>query len=69
MLYKELFEVDIMNVKLKKFKILEPNVKIKTNVNIVTCKEKGFNFTDISGEILLCFQNNMSMITGTIQEA
>jgi hypothetical protein len=57
-----------MNVKLKKFKILEPNVKIKTNVNIVTFKEKGFNFTDISGEILLYFQNNMTMITGTIQE-
>lgn len=57
-----------MNVKLKKFKILEPNFKIKTNVNIVTLKEKGFNFTDMSGEIWLSFQNNMTMITGTIQE-
>lgn len=57
-----------MNVKLKKFKILEPNVKIKTNVNIVTYKEKGINFTDISGEIWPYFQNNMTMITGTIQE-
>lgn len=57
-----------MNVKLKKFKILEPNVKIKTNVNIVTYKEKGINFTDISGKILIYFQNNMTMITGTIQE-
>lgn len=57
-----------MNVKLKKFKILEPNVKIISGVNIVTRKEKGFNFTDMSGEILPYFQNNMTMITGTIQE-
>lgn len=55
-----------MNVKLKKFKILEPNVKIKTNVNIAT--RKGSNFTDMSGTILPNLKNNMTMIAGTIQE-
>ena len=66
MLYKKLFEVDIMNVKLKKFKILEPNVKIKTNVNIAI--RKGSDFTDMSGAIIPYLKNNMTMITGTIQE-
>lgn len=57
-----------MNVKLKKFKILEPNVEIKTNVNIVTREIKGIDFTDMSGAILPYIENNMTMITGTIQE-
>lgn len=57
-----------MNVKLKKFKILEPNVKIKTNVNIATREIKGIDFTDMSGAIFPYFKNNMTMITGTIQE-
>lgn len=57
-----------MNVKLKKFKIIEPNVKIKTNVNIATREIKGIDFTDMSGSILPFLKNNMTMITGTIQE-
>ena len=36
MLYKELFEVDMMNIKLKKIKILEPKVKIITGLKTIT---------------------------------
>lgn len=57
-----------MNVTLKKFEILKPNVKIKTNVNIVTREIKEIDFTDMSGAILPYIENNMTMITGTIQE-
>lgn len=57
-----------MNVNLKKFKILEPKVKIKTNINIVTREIKGIDFTDMSGAIFPYIENNMTMITGTIIE-
>lgn len=55
-----------MNVKLKKFKILEPKVKIKTNVNIATREIKGIDFT--AGNLTALFNNYVSMITGTIEE-
>lgn len=55
-----------MNLKLKKFKILEPNVKIKTNVNIVTREIKEINF--IAGNMIPLFNNYVDMITGTIEE-
>lgn len=35
MFYQELFEVDIMNIKLKKFNILEPKVKITTGLRAI----------------------------------
>ena len=41
MLYKEIFEVDIMNIKLKKIKILEPKVKITTGLKTITRESKG----------------------------
>lgn len=55
-----------MNVKLKKFKILEPKVKIKTNVNIFTREIKGIDFA--AGNMYAVFKNYVTMITGKIEE-
>lgn len=54
-----------MNVKLKKFKILEPNVKIKTNVNIATREIKGIDL--ISGNMSAVLNNSVTMVTGKIE--
>lgn len=55
-----------MNVKLKKFKILEPKVKIKTNVNIFTREIKESDFT--TGNLAAVLKNNVTMLTGIIEE-
>ena len=58
-----------MNVKLKKFKILEPNVKIITGLKIVTPEKKSRDFSDLSGIIVPNLKNVMpDMIIGSIEE-
>ena len=57
-----------MNVKLKKIKIQEPKVKVKTGIQIAVREIKGINFTDMVGKIIPNFNNHMQMIVGTITE-
>lgn len=58
-----------MNVKLKKIKILEPNIEIKTGVQIAIREKKGIDFTDMAGRIIPNIKNDMlDMIVGTIEE-
>lgn len=60
MFYKEIFEVDIMNVKLKKFKILEPKVKIITGLKTITREISSGNVA--SNAYVICDSAGSSVI-------
>ena len=57
-----------MNVKLKKIKILQPKITVKTGIQIAVREKRGINFTDMVGVIIPNIKNHMQMITGTITE-
>lgn len=57
-----------MNVKLKKIKIIQPKIAVKTGIQIAIREKKGINFTDMTGSLILNIKNSMQMITGIIEE-